>query len=88
MIVFYSNWSTEGVTTEILDNGTVKCISTHLTSFAILLSVTGNVSSSDGEALALELTTYIGCGISIICLSFTIVILILLRYVHTYYVLY
>ncbi len=66
----------------MLKNGDVKCISTHLTSFAILLSVTGKVSGSPEEEFALKLAGYIGCGISSICLIVTIIALPLLGYTH------
>lgn len=32
-------WSTEGVTTKVLDNGIVQCNSTHLTSFTVIVAI-------------------------------------------------
>lgn len=32
-------WSSEGVTTKILDNGVVQCNSTHLTSFTVIVAI-------------------------------------------------
>ena len=36
-----SSWSSEGVSTEVLENGRVRCVARHLTSFTVLLSPTG-----------------------------------------------
>ncbi len=33
------HWSSEGVTTKILDNGVVQCNSTHLTSFTVIVAI-------------------------------------------------
>ena len=68
------NWSKDGLTTEF-QNGTVKCNSTHLTSFAILVSPTGEV-----EELGLTVVSYVGCSISIISLLLTIILLLALRW--------
>lgn len=35
-----ANWSTEGIITEVLEDGRVRCYTHHLTSFAVLLSAT------------------------------------------------
>ena len=67
--------------TVMLDNGDVMCITKHLTSFAILLSTTGTVTRSDPEKYALKYVSYIGCGISIVCLVLTLIVLAILRYV-------
>ena len=34
---FLRNWSTDGMTTEVLSSSQVKCTSNHLTSFAVLV---------------------------------------------------
>lgn len=39
----YSHWSSDGITTKIV-NSSVLCISNHLTSFAVLVQVTSEVS--------------------------------------------
>ncbi len=67
-------WSEEGVKTDILSDGRVKCVATHLTSFAILVSPTGNINSQ-----ALSVISYIGCSISIVALSLTLAIFIIMR---------
>ena len=38
-----SMWSSEGVETEVL-NGSVRCKSQHLTSFAVLLNIRGDIN--------------------------------------------
>ena len=71
-------WSSSGLNVGSFDEstGTVICISNHLTSFAVLVDVSGSVPPSR----ALSVLTYIGCGISIICLVLTIIFLISMRY--------
>lgn len=41
MIVLCSDWSSRGLETQVDDNGNVICISTHLTSFAVLVDFSG-----------------------------------------------
>ena len=36
-------WSSEGMSTKVLEDGHVRCLSHHLTSFAVLLSATAGV---------------------------------------------
>ena len=54
-------------------------LSTHLTSFTVLLSVNGVDDFSKGEVKALSIVTYVGCAISIVCLILTIAVLLILR---------
>ncbi|XP_065912159.1 uncharacterized protein [Dysidea avara] len=71
-------WSTEGVTVEESSNTHIKCLSTHLTSFAVLVDTAGvQQDISETELKVLSLATYVGCSISVICLLFTIFILLL-----------
>ena len=77
-------WVSDGIITEIIDNFTVKCLSNHLTSFAVLVDVAGTHSSVmngtiDPELLALSWVSYIGCGISALCLTATIIFLLSFR---------
>ena len=53
----------------------VHCLSTHLTSFAVLMDVSGSLPSS----VALSVLSYIGCGISIVCLILTMIFLVTLK---------
>ena len=44
MCYFPRNWSTDGMTTEVLSSSQVKCTSNHLTSFAVLVDHSGVTS--------------------------------------------
>ena len=87
----YGQWSSDGVTT-LYVNGSqqVLCNSTHLTSFAVLVDVSGHHTVSviivvqcmlwtiaqeinPVEARALSIVSYIGCTVSIICLTLTVI---------------
>ncbi|VIO94192.1 Uncharacterized protein BM_BM1739 [Brugia malayi] len=66
-------WSKEGCKTLRTVNDSTECSCTHLTSFAILMDITG-LSGHDKESVVnqvLNLTTTVGCIFSIICLSLT-----------------
>ncbi|XP_065910088.1 uncharacterized protein [Dysidea avara] len=70
-----SGFSKDGI--NITTNGSfVNCSSDHLTSFAVLVNV-GDVPAA--ESTALSIVTYIGCGISIVCLIITIIMFLLFR---------
>uniref|UniRef100_A0A915PTL3 Uncharacterized protein n=1 Tax=Setaria digitata TaxID=48799 RepID=A0A915PTL3_9BILA len=63
-------WNEEGCKTLRTQNDSTECSCTHLTSFAILMDITG-VYSRDKESVVdeiLNLTTIVGCAISIACL--------------------
>jgi len=88
---FRRGWSTEGVTTIGINDSFVQCKSSHLTSFAVLVGASGTdvcISNSIKFIIitlllqeeALSFISYIGCGISIVCLILTIGALVLLRY--------
>ena len=73
-----------------LDNGVIKVTSNHLTSFSVLVSLRPqdddsatqeNSTDSDSsiEEKALTVVSYIGCGVSIVSLTLTIVILLVLK---------
>ena len=49
-----------------------SCVANHLTHFGVLVSVTSN-DFSDAEILALEITTYVTSGFSIVALVFSVV---------------
>ncbi|XP_065911525.1 adhesion G protein-coupled receptor L3-like [Dysidea avara] len=75
-------WSEEGVflDAENTNSTTITCVTNHLTSFAVLVDshrTTSKISSS--QARSLSIVSYIGCGVSIICLLATIIIIILFR---------
>ena len=60
-------WS-DGYSSETQAHG---CRSNHLTHFAILLDVTDKKIKHPQAEIALRLITYIGCGISLLSLTFT-----------------
>eukprot|EP00731_Ephydatia_muelleri_P005239 Em0002g1415a len=75
------HWATTGLTLvrqNATSNGmmTLECESTHLTSFAILVDVSGTLTSDDSnstgistsELEGLEIASYIGCGVSVVSL--------------------
>ena len=39
-------WSTNGVTAKLIDSNTVQCITTHLTSFSVLVGPSGAETTS------------------------------------------
>ncbi|XP_063058866.1 adhesion G-protein coupled receptor G2 isoform X2 [Engraulis encrasicolus] len=65
-------WNTNGCTVlNVTDNQTI-CSCSHLTSFGILLDISGTGPTSALQARILSYITYIGCGISSIFLSITL----------------
>ncbi|XP_019848842.1 PREDICTED: adhesion G protein-coupled receptor E2-like isoform X2 [Amphimedon queenslandica] len=74
------NWSTDGMTTTILSSSQVLCTSNHLTSFAVLVDHSGvTTTEPSAEDTGLEIISYIGVSISIICLILSIILLVALR---------
>ncbi|NXI61580.1 AGRG2 protein, partial [Anseranas semipalmata] len=66
-------WSYEGcIVKESRVNETV-CSCNHLTSFAVLMNLYGNTPLSPTQELVLTFISYIGCGLSAIFLSITLV---------------
>ncbi|XP_052213544.1 cadherin EGF LAG seven-pass G-type receptor 3-like isoform X1 [Dreissena polymorpha] len=65
-------WSTEGMVTFSQQGNQTHCLSHHLTSFAILLDPSPDVSLNDHERI-LTYISYIGCGISILGLTLTLI---------------
>jgi hypothetical protein len=71
------SWSEANIDTDTSDFPVIKCLTDHLTSFAVLVDVTGYTSNIP-EARALSIVTYIGLTISVICLIATIIFFIVL----------
>ncbi|KAL8625664.1 hypothetical protein ACOMHN_043939 [Nucella lapillus] len=62
-------WSTEGCEVVNSSKSHTTCKCNHLTSFAVLMDITGTTQELPASArFSLELITYIGCTISILCL--------------------
>ncbi|NXU53734.1 AGRG2 protein, partial [Turnix velox] len=69
----HGGWSYEGcIVKESRVNETV-CSCNHLTSFAVLMNVYGNTPLNPTQELVLTFISYIGCGLSAIFLSVTLV---------------
>ncbi|XP_069640878.1 adhesion G-protein coupled receptor G2 isoform X1 [Haliaeetus albicilla] len=69
----HGGWSYEGcVVKESRVNETV-CSCNHLTSFAVLMNLYGNTPLNPTQELVLTFISYIGCGLSAIFLSITLV---------------
>ncbi|KAK3727870.1 hypothetical protein QZH41_010595 [Actinostola sp. cb2023] len=66
-------WSTAGCDLQEIVNDTIICECDHMTNFAALVDVYGPSSKPCGKhELALSLIAYIGCGLSILGLTLTI----------------
>ncbi|CAI8057672.1 Latrophilin-like protein LAT-2 [Geodia barretti] len=74
-----SQWSTEGVELVSVTETHYVCRSTHLSSFAVLVNVKPLEGMSETEAMALSGVTYLGCGISIICILLTLLCMVVFR---------
>ncbi|XP_065166417.1 latrophilin Cirl isoform X6 [Atheta coriaria] len=67
-----SAWSEEGCHVESTNHTHTTCLCNHLTNFAILMDVRA-VYLPPGHQLALQIITYVGCSISIVCLVLAII---------------
>ena len=77
------SWAVSGLTQEVTeDQSSLVCESTHLTSFAVLMDVSGSDGSgraatapmSEEHEAALTWIMYIGVGLSVVCLLLVLVI--------------
>ena len=76
----FGSWVSDGIITEIINDTTVRCLSSHLTSFAVLVDVSGTHSETanetspavNGTALS-AMVSYIDCAVSIVCLVATVI---------------
>ncbi|XP_077199227.1 adhesion G-protein coupled receptor G2 isoform X2 [Paroedura picta] len=66
-------WAYEGCMVKDRRTDETVCSCNHLTSFGVLLDLSGNTSLSPIQVLVLTFITYIGCGLSAIFLSVTLV---------------
>ncbi|XP_065903381.1 adhesion G protein-coupled receptor L3-like [Dysidea avara] len=71
------HFSQEGITSTTHDGSFVQCSSNHLTSFAILVDVSGQ--TNDNQSTGLKIVSYIGCAVSIVCLLIAVCMLIAFR---------
>ena len=61
--------------------GRVKCHCDHMTNFAVLFSASGPKTHEAKHALPLSIISYIGCAISLIGLTLTLITYSLFRFV-------
>ncbi|XP_003391736.2 PREDICTED: adhesion G-protein coupled receptor G2-like [Amphimedon queenslandica] len=80
------NWSTDGCTVEAA-NSSVTCHCNHLTNFAILVDISrrteGPTQSPRHIAVALDMVSYFGVGISLVGLILTIITLVIFKKIRT-----
>ncbi|PIK48777.1 hypothetical protein BSL78_14343, partial [Apostichopus japonicus] len=74
-------WSEEGCRMVSTNDTEIVCACNHLTSFAVLVRFSSDIEESPYHVV-LSVITIIGCVISIIGLSFTLVVMLLIRSVR------
>ncbi|WKX94760.1 hypothetical protein Q1695_011768 [Nippostrongylus brasiliensis] len=66
-------WNTNGCRMISTNGEATQCACNHLTSFAILMDVSGKVSQYAGTAAAaLDVVSIIGCALSVVCLAISL----------------
>jgi hypothetical protein len=78
LLYFCSAWSDEGCHVEMTNHTHTICQCDHLTNFAILVDVHATYLPPSHQ-VALQIITYIGCIISVVCLLLAIVTFQLFR---------
>ncbi|PAV90498.1 hypothetical protein WR25_27150 isoform B [Diploscapter pachys] len=77
-------WSTNGCNLISTGPDSTQCACTHLTSFAILMDVAGNVGRYSGSlASALDVVSVVGCALSIVCLALSLFIFTFFRSLYS-----
>ncbi len=77
-------WDTMGCTLVDSSNTTITCACTHMTNFAVLANFDGSTEAVGAEhALALDIITYIGLGISIPCFLAVMITYLVFRRIRT-----
>ncbi|XP_035683821.1 adhesion G-protein coupled receptor D1-like [Branchiostoma floridae] len=66
-------WSDEGCVILSTNSNRTVCSCNHMTNYAILMQVV-DVQVDHGNRVALQVITYVGCGLSIICLFVSIIV--------------
>ncbi|EYC05241.1 hypothetical protein Y032_0083g1661 [Ancylostoma ceylanicum] len=73
-------WSTDGCRMLSTNNDATECACDHLTSFAILMDISGKVSQYSGTmAAALDVVSIIGCALSVVCLALSLFVFTFFR---------
>ncbi|XP_044181264.1 adhesion G protein-coupled receptor L4-like [Acropora millepora] len=66
------NWSEEGCSLKKSDDNKIICVCNHLTNFAVLMQV-GENKVSQKHLIAMEIITYVGCGLSLTAEVLTVI---------------
>ena len=61
--------------------GRVQCYCDHMTNFAVLFSASGPKEHDDKHNMALSIISYVGCAISLVGLTLTLMTYALFRFV-------
>uniref|UniRef100_A0A7I4Y1W5 Latrophilin-like protein 2 n=2 Tax=Haemonchus contortus TaxID=6289 RepID=A0A7I4Y1W5_HAECO len=73
-------WSTDGCRLISTNDDATQCACNHLTSFAILMDVSGQVSRYAGTmSAALDVVSIIGCALSVVCLALSLFVFTFFR---------
>ncbi|KAJ8043022.1 Latrophilin-like protein LAT-2 [Holothuria leucospilota] len=77
-----SRWSKKGCTTEPSSEGEILCSCNQLTSFAVLVKVRNDMIETS-LLITFHVITKVGCFLSVICLSVTIMVILFKRSIRT-----
>lgn len=83
--IYYSAWSEEGCQIQKTNETHTVCECNHLTNFAVLMDVHA-VKLDIAHQVALQIITYIGCIISVVCLVLAILTFQLFRGLKVMYI--
>ena len=67
------------------EGGRVKCHCDHMTNFAVLFSASGQKKHDEKHAMALSIISYVGCAISLVGLTLTLMTYALFRFVKAWW---
>lgn len=73
------NWSDRGCRQVKIEAGRVMCHCDHMTNFAVLFSAGGPKKHAEEHAMALSIISYVGCAISLVGLTLTLMTYALFR---------
>lgn len=79
------NWSDRGCKFAKNEAGRVKCHCDHMTNFAVLFSASGPRKHDEKNAMALSIISYVGCAISLVGLTLTLMTYALFRFVEVWW---
>ena len=76
------NWSDRGCRQVKIEAGRILCHCDHMTNFAVLFSAGGPKKHAEEHAKALSIISYIGCAISLVGLTLTLMTYAMFRFVQ------